>query len=246
MRLYALLIATMCIGPVWGTVSADGQADANAEAETQQSNEPKQEIMLLSLEQQFSYALGMEIVSLYGKAPETITIDPDLVARGIRDAMNQTPALSDAQAMTIATEADYRIQAVIGKKNAEFTERNAAFMDENRDRPGVYVTPSGLQYIVLAEGDGRQPTLDDMVQVHYTAKLIDDAEFDSSYSRGEPGVFAVAGVIEGWKEALPMMKEGAKWQLFIPPDMAYGKEGNGAQIPPNAVLVFELELISVQ
>jgi hypothetical protein len=105
--------------------------------------------------------------------------------------------------------------------------------------------PSGLQYKVLAEGSGKTPKETDNVTVNYRGTLIDGAEFDSSYKRGQPATFQVNGVIKGWTEALQLMKEGSKWQLFIPPELAYGERGTDSRIPPNSTLIFEVELISV-
>ena len=106
--------------------------------------------------------------------------------------------------------------------------------------------PSGLQYKVIATGTGKSPTASDTVTTNYKGTLIDGTEFDSSYKRGQPATFPVTGVIPGWTEALQLMKEGAKWQLFIPPNLAYGERGAGREIGPNATLVFEVELISVK
>ena len=106
--------------------------------------------------------------------------------------------------------------------------------------------PSGLQYRIVAEGSGKTPKSADTVTVHYRGTLIDGTEFDSSYSRGKPATFGVNRVIAGWTEALQLMKEGARWQLFIPPDLAYGEKGAGSKIPPNSSLIFDVELLSVQ
>jgi FKBP-type peptidyl-prolyl cis-trans isomerase FklB len=110
----------------------------------------------------------------------------------------------------------------------------------------VVTLPSGLRYKVLKEGSGKQPTADDTVKVHYRGTLVDGTEFDSSFSRNQPAVFPVSRVIPGWTEALQLMKEGAKWQLVLPPELAYGDKGAGPRIGPNATLVFEVELLEVQ
>ena len=120
-----------------------------------------------------------------------------------------------------------------------------AFLEENGKRVEVNVTPSGLQYEVLEEGTGKQPSAGDNVTVHYTGKLIDGTVFDSSVDRGEPAAFGVTQVIPGWVEALQMMKEGAKWRLFIPSNLAYGPNGAGNIIGPNSTLIFDVELIKV-
>lgn len=120
-----------------------------------------------------------------------------------------------------------------------------AFLEENGKKEGVKTLPSGLQYKVIQEGSGKMPAASDTVTVHYRGTLIDGAEFDSSYKRGKPATFRADRVIAGWKEALQLMKPGAKWQLFIPGPLAYGERGAGAKIPPNSTLIFEVELISI-
>jgi FKBP-type peptidyl-prolyl cis-trans isomerase FklB len=120
-----------------------------------------------------------------------------------------------------------------------------SFLDANKKKPGVTVLPSGLQYKVLTAGTGKQPKATDEVTVHYRGSLVDGSVFDSSYERGEPATFPVDGVIPGWVEALQLMKTGAKWELVIPSELAYGKRGAGGVIPPHATLVFEVELLSI-
>ena len=117
------------------------------------------------------------------------------------------------------------------------------FLNENAQNPGIKTTASGLQYRVIKKGKGKSPRATDKVKVHYVGKLINGDEFDSSYNRGKPAQFKVNGVIKGWTEALMMMKKGSKWEIFIPPELGYGKKGVPGTIPPNAVLIFELELI---
>jgi FKBP-type peptidyl-prolyl cis-trans isomerase FklB len=121
-----------------------------------------------------------------------------------------------------------------------------AFLAENAKKQGVITLPSGLQYKIIKPGTGRKPKPTDEVTTHYRGTLIDGTEFDSSYRRGEPTSFPVNGVIAGWTEALQLMPVGAKWQLFIPPHLAYGERGAGGQIGPNATLIFEVELIAIK
>jgi FKBP-type peptidyl-prolyl cis-trans isomerase FklB len=132
----------------------------------------------------------------------------------------------------------------------KLSEKNKAdgekFLAENAKKEGVKVLPSGLQYKVITPGTGKSPKATDTVTTHYKGMLIDGTEFDSSYKRGEPATFPVSGVIPGWTEALQLMKEGAKWQLFLPSNLAYGERGAGRDIGPNATLIFEVELISVK
>jgi FKBP-type peptidyl-prolyl cis-trans isomerase FklB len=130
-----------------------------------------------------------------------------------------------------------------GEKNQKAGE---AFLAENKKKEGVVTLPSGLQYKILKAGEGKKPTAEDTVVCNYRGTLIDGTEFDSSYKRGEPATFPVRGVIKGWTEALQLMPVGSKWQLFIPPTLAYGERGAGAQIGPDATLIFEVELISIK
>jgi FKBP-type peptidyl-prolyl cis-trans isomerase len=125
-------------------------------------------------------------------------------------------------------------------------EKGEAFLAENAKKEGVKVLPSGLQYKVIKEGTGKQPTKSDTVSVHYKGTLIDGREFDSSYKRGEPAEFGVTQVIKGWTEVLQLMKEGAKYEVYIPWQLAYGAEGRGGLIGPNETLVFQVELLKVK
>ncbi len=121
-----------------------------------------------------------------------------------------------------------------------------AFLAANAKKPGVKTLPSGLQYLVLKEGTGKQPSATDLVTVHYSGTLINGTEFDSSYRRGQPATFPLNQVIKGWTEGVQLMKEGAKYRFFIPPQLAYGARGAGGVIGPNATLIFDVELLSVQ
>jgi FKBP-type peptidyl-prolyl cis-trans isomerase FklB len=135
------------------------------------------------------------------------------------------------------------------KEIKEIAERNLAagkaFLEENKKKEGVKTLPSGLQYKVQTEGSGKTPKATDQVTVNYKGTLINGSEFDNSYKRGKPATFQVDKVIRGWTEALQLMKEGSKWQLFIPSELGYGERGAGP-VPPNSVLIFEVGLISVK
>ncbi len=130
-----------------------------------------------------------------------------------------------------------------GEKNKKEGE---AFLAGNKKKEGVVTLPSGLQYKIIKDGSGAKPKPTDTVSVNYRGALIDGTEFDSSYKRGEPASFKVTGVIPGWTEALQLMKAGSKWQLFIPSNLAYGERGTGRDIAPNATLIFDVELLSIQ
>ena len=134
----------------------------------------------------------------------------------------------------------------IGEQAKENQEQGETFLAENEKKEGVVALPSGLQYKVVDEGTGETPAATDTVVTHYRGTLIDGKEFDSSHRRGEPASFPVNRVIAGWTEALQLMQVGAKWELFIPPDLAYGERGAGREIGPHSTLIFEIELIGIQ
>lgn len=246
MKCLLILTASLCLSVVFPASAADSHEAPGSSEEQPAPSHDALNIEQEDFDRQFCYALGLEIADKYGRAPEAVMLDPDIVARGIADKLQGQPAMSDQHMVTILTEGVYQIQIVEGRKNDEFAKENAAFLENNRRKEGVQIAPSGLQYVVLHEGEGRQPQLTDMVRVHYTGTLIDGTQFDSSRARGEPAVFSVQGVIEGWKEALLAMKEGARWQLFVPAELAYERRGDGGKIPPNAVLIFDLELLDIQ
>ncbi|MFI5095157.1 MAG: FKBP-type peptidyl-prolyl cis-trans isomerase, partial [Candidatus Acidiferrales bacterium] len=161
------------------------------------------------------------------------------------------PLLTDdeAKATMVALQADLRAkhEAKVELEAATNKKEGDAFLAENKTKEGVVTLPSGLQYKVLVEGTGPKPTATDTVVCNYKGMLLDNTEFDSSYKRGEPATFPVTGIIKGWTEALELMPVGSKWQLFIPPDLAYGARGGaGGGIGPNATLVFEVELMSIK
>ena len=143
------------------------------------------------------------------------------------------------------TELEKKQQAEAAKMADVNAEAGKKFLEENGKRAEVMTTPSGLQYEVLVEGDGDQPTAADKVEVHYTGKLIDGTVFDSSVERGVPATFGVTQVIPGWVEALQLMKAGSTWRLFIPSQLAYGPQGAGGLIGPNSTLIFDVELLKV-
>ena len=195
-----------------------------------------------------SYSLGYQF-GQYIKS-QGIDIDLEIYTSGIKDALgSKEPQMSQEDIRATIMGLQQRQQAARQKemkeKSAKNLEQGKTFLAENQKKEGVKALPSGLQYKVLAEGSGKTPKADDTVTVNYKGTLIDGTEFDSSYKRGQPATFKVNGVIKGWTEALPLMKEGSKYQLFIPPDLAYGERGAGRNIPPNSTLIFEVELISV-
>ena len=197
-----------------------------------------------------SYAIGLNIGRSMHK--DSVEIDPNILLRGMKDGLaGAKPLLTDDEAKATMTA----LQADLRKKQEEKTlalsaankTQGAAFLTENKTKEGVVTLPSGLQYKILTEGTGPKPTSTDTVVCNYKGTLLDNTEFDSSYKRGQPATFPVSGVIKGWTEALQLMPVGSKWQLFIPPDLAYGARGGpGGGIGPDATLVFEVELMSIQ
>ena len=196
-----------------------------------------------------SYSIGADIGRKL-KADQ-LDVDPAIVVRGLHDGFNGTKlALTDEQIRATFMQLQAEMQAkqmeaakAAGEKNKKDGE---AFLAANKSRDGVVTLPSGLQYKVLKAGDGPKPAASDTVICNYRGTLVDGKEFDSSYKRGEPATFPVSGVIKGWTEALQLMPVGSKWQLVIPPDLAYGQQGAGRDIGPDSTLVFEVELISIQ
>ena len=204
---------------------------------------------LKSDKEKISYSIGMDIVGNLKRG--SVEVDPDLLARGLKDSyVGGKTLLTEDQARQAIAD----FQKTLAAKQAEtmkiLSEKNKAdgekFLAENAKKEGVKVLPSGLQYKEITPGQGKSPKIADNVTTHYKGTLIDGTEFDSSYRRGQPVTFPVSGVIAGWTEALQLMKEGAKWQLFVPSRLAYGERAAGQVIGPNATLVFEVELISVK
>jgi FKBP-type peptidyl-prolyl cis-trans isomerase FklB len=202
----------------------------------------QEKLVLKNQKEKVSYSIGLNVGRNLGSdlKKQSIDIDPNMVAKGIQDALSgANPLLSNEEVQ----ETMVAFQKEMSEKQKQ---RGEAFLAENKKKEGVKTLASGLQYKVVKAGSGKKPKLNDTVTVHYRGTLIDGTEFDSSFRRGKPATFPVSGVIPGWTEALPLMEEGAKWQLFIPPKLAYGEPGAGGLIGPNATLIFEVELISIQ
>jgi len=208
----------------------------------------EEDAVLKNEKDRLSYAIGMDIGN--GLQRQNIDLNPEIVAQGIWDSLSG--------GKTLMTEQEYRdtmtaFKQELSKKQMEqmqeLSEKNKKdgenFLAENKTREGIITLPSGLQYKIIQTGTGKTPMSSDTVTVNYRGTLIDGTEFDSSYRRGQPASFPVKGVIPGWTEALQLMKEGAKWELYIPSNLAYGERGAGRNIGPNSTLIFEVELISV-
>jgi FKBP-type peptidyl-prolyl cis-trans isomerase len=196
-----------------------------------------------------SYAVGLNV----GKnlAKESIDVDPAIVEQGIKDAMAGGKTLmTDEEVKAAMTALKATAQKNQEAKMAQAGDANKkegdAFLAANKAKDGVVTLPSGLQYKILTAGTGAKPTAADTVICNYKGTLINGKEFDASSKHGGPATFPVSGVIKGWTEALQLMPVGSKWQLFIPPDLAYGQRGAGGDIGPGATLIFEVELVSIK
>ncbi len=212
----------------------------------------KKELSRSDLETQMdkvSYVMGHNIANNF--KDQKIDIQMDEFIQGIKDGLKEDVNIfSTKEIQEIMTEYQnqMRDKMEIDRKDIPKINLNEskAFLAENKEKEGVVTLESGLQYKVLKEGTGPFPKATDKVKTHYVGTLIDGTEFDSSIKRGEPTIFSVTGVIPGWTEALQLMKVGSKWNLFIPPELAYGENGAGNLIGPNAALIFEVELISIE
>jgi FKBP-type peptidyl-prolyl cis-trans isomerase len=211
---------------------------------TQQSDTTKPE----TDKEKISYAIGVNIAQSIKNISDEI--DLPMLQKGLADQIQEKDLLvSSEEAQPLLQAFSEKMRTQEQKKTAEAAQKNLekgqAFLEENKTKEGVFTTESGLQYKVLKEGEGKSPTESDRVKVHYKGVTLDGKEFDSSYKRGVPATFKVDQVIKGWTEGLQLMKEGGKYKLFIPADLAYGPAGAGGQIGPNEVLIFDVELLEV-
>lgn len=195
-----------------------------------------------------SYAIGIDVGNNLKR--NALDLDVDQFAAGFKASFTGGKALlTDEEVKQTLTSLMQGMREKAMAKQKEAGEKNVKegkdFLDANKKKEGIVTLPSGLQYKVVKAGTGATPKASDTVKTHYRGTLIDGTEFDSSYKRGEPAEFPVGGVIKGWTEALQKMQVGAKWQLFIPSELAYGERGAGADIPPNATLIFDIELLEV-
>jgi FKBP-type peptidyl-prolyl cis-trans isomerase len=233
MKIFKLsLVAVSLLLPIWAWAA----------------DKPVKPPELNTFEQKFSYVIGREIGQSFQEAPTKV--DLDVFMRGIQDAMNKRPSPIAAEEETkIKEEFSQRMQAEQGKRMAEAGEKNRkeeeAFLAKNKSEPGVKTTESGLQYKVLQEGTGSPIKASDRVKVHYKGTLVNGTAFDSSYSRNQPAMFELSGVIPGWTEGLQLMRVGGKYRLWVPSQLAYGARGAGRVIGPNALLIFDIEPLEV-
>lgn len=195
--------------------------------------------------EQYSYMMGLDIGRTF-KGMHT-EIDYNALVWGIQDILKSRPELLSPNVLdSIKREFSMNLQQTQMAAGADNSKQGEMFLAENKKKTGVITTASGLQYTVIKQGTGPRPKTTDKVKVHYAGTLLDGKEFDSSYKRGEPTVFPLTGIIPAWTEALQLMKVGSKYKLFVPPNLAYGERGAGPDIGPNAVLVFEVELLGIE
>lgn len=192
--------------------------------------------------ERFSYALGLNIASNLIRSGVK-SFNPDIFLEAINDTYSgEIPKIMPEEANNI-------LEKFMEKANADHAQTNLheglEFLSKNSDKEGVVELDNGLQYKILKQGEGPMPGINDKVKCHYHGSLIDGTVFDSSVERGQPAVFPVNGVIQGWVQALQMMEVGSKWRLFIPPDLAYGEQGAGDVIGPNSTLIFDVELLEI-
>lgn len=224
---------------IFGTVLCLGLAPVVWAENTNQLSDEKSRV---------SYAIGMMLGHNWQQ--QGLEVDPEIAARAIKDVQSGGATLltqTEMQETLAAFQKEFKVKQQ--KMQAELAVTNkaagAAFLAMNKNNPGVNALPDGLQYIVITNGTGAMPAASDVVTVNYRGTLINGTEFDSSYKRGQPAQFPVGGVIHGWTEALQKMNVGSKWKLFIPSELAYGEAGQRG-IPPNSVLIFEVELLAAQ
>jgi len=206
-------------------------------------------IALNTLTQRLSYIVGENMA--HQLKNDGLTLDTDAIALAINDVMSGNPSrLTDAEKRStveqVQKESQERQMAVHAEQSAKNKTEGAAYLADNAKKEGVITTDSGLQYKSLVAGSGTKPGKNDRVKVHYKGTLIDGTVFDSSYDRGEPIVFPVTGVIAGWVEGLQLMQVGSKFELSIPSNLAYGANGSGPVIGPDATLIFEVELLAIE
>jgi FKBP-type peptidyl-prolyl cis-trans isomerase FklB len=201
-------------------------------------------VTLKTPKEKLSYIIGVQTANDLKR--QSIDVDPALVSKGLQDAMLGNKLLISDQEAKDFIAAYQKERAEERKKLGERNKQEGTvFLAENKKKEGVKTLPSGLQYKIIKEGTGKTPMASDTVVTQYKGTFINGTEFASSYQRNEPATFPVKGVMPGWTQALQMMKEGSKWQLFVPPELAYGEQGAGP-IGPNATLIFEVELVAVK
>ncbi len=199
--------------------------------------------------EKFSYALGMQIGTGFRK--QALELDPETFDKGLADAFSGGKTLlteDEMHAVLTAAQTEYKQkQAALRAEKAQTALKDGAeFLAANKNKQGVVTLPSGLQYKILKAGTGEKPDANDSVVCNYRGMFIDGTEFDSSASHSGPATFTLKGLIRGWAEALQLMPVGSKWQLFIPPQLAYGQNGAGQFVPPDSTVIYEVELLAIK
>ncbi len=232
--LAVLLIALLAL------MACEGKTTPKGEAGKKTLQTPKDKV---------SYAIGLNAAKSFKS--QGIEIDAEALTKGLQDGISGAKPLMTEEEMrttmtTFQTEMRQKLMQAKMAAAAENKKKEDAFLEANKKKEGVVTTPSGLQYKILKEGKGKKPGDNDMVDVNYKGTLIDGKEFDSSYRRGKAQTFKVGELIPGWREALKMMPEGSKWQVFVPSKLAYGEHGAGKEIDPYSTLIFEMELVAIK
>jgi len=235
-----LFLMTLLLSLLSNDASAQG-GKAKTKSEKTEKTDSKTDSKTTKMDS-LSYGLGV-LLGQNIKQLDIENIDAKVIAQAIQDVLdnNQLKVTPEQANMLVSNE----MAAAAERKAGPAIEEGRKFLAENAKKPGIKTTASGLQYEVIQSGKGATPKLTDKVTTHYRGTLINGNQFDSSYDRGEPATFPVNGVIKGWTEALQLMKEGDKWRLYIPYNLAYGERGAGHDIPPYATLIFDIELIKV-
>ena len=228
-------------GPATGKSAAAGKHNLAAKTSSTVTLKDKRD--------KLSYALGMNLGTKLKQ--DKIDVEANALVQGLKDTLaGSKPLMTEDEARATLMQWQGELQAKQEEKMKQAADSNKkegeTFLAANKTKEGVVTLPSGLQYKIVTEGTGPKPTASDTVVCNYRGTVINGTEFDSSYKRGQPATFPVARVIKGWTEALQLMPVGSKWQLFIPSDLAYGERGAGGDIGPNATLIFEVEVISIQ
>lgn len=249
MKQLSALFLTALLAASGAALAQDKPANPQAAPAQPETQAPAQGQKPAALQDRASYIIGLNLGQSLKSQEVPVTVD--LIVQGLRDGLTGANALLTPEEIQAAMqEFQQQLQAQQQTKRQAAAEKNMkesqAFLDQNKAKQGVTTTASGLQYEVVKEGAGESPKPTDRVTVHYRGTLPDGTVFDSSYDRNEPATFPVNGVIPGWVEALQLMKPGAKYKLVIPPALAYAERGAGGEIGPNQVLVFDVELISVE
>ncbi len=246
-RTYIVMVALGCLAVMSVYAAQEGTKEQVKAPASQEQPKSAPEMALKTEVDKVSYIIGTQIARNFKSQEIEVNLEP--LMWGLKDVMGDKElAMSQEEIQKVFMDFQQRIRAKqvakAAKEAAENLAKGNAFLEQNKAKEGVKVLPSGLQYKVITEGTGATPVATDKVKAHYRGTLIDGSEFDSSYKRNEPTEFPVNGVIKGWTEALLLMKTGAKWQLYIPANLAYGERGRPG-IPPNATLIFEVELLEI-